>query len=75
MRAAVAGGLVSYGVDTLANYPRAAQYVVSILRGAKPADLPVVAPAPTMAVNLKTARALGISVPAQVVARADVVIE
>jgi len=72
----VDGGLASYGPDVVAIYPRAAEYVDRILRGAKPADLPVQAPTQyKLVVNLKTAHALGLSLPNSLIARADEVIE
>ena len=70
------GGLLSYGVDLVDNFRRSASYVDRILRGEKPGDLPVQFPTKfEMAVNLKTAKTLGLAVPQSILLRADEVIE
>jgi putative tryptophan/tyrosine transport system substrate-binding protein len=71
-----AGGLISYGIDNLENHRRAADFVDKILKGAKPAELPVEFPTKlVLSINMKTAKALGLEMPLQLQQLADNVIE
>jgi len=70
-----AGGLMAYGPSTVLLYAQAADYVAQILRGARPGDLPVTVPRNVLTINLRTARALGLTIPPAVLGGADVVLD